>query len=62
MDHKEALESMAVERYLLGELSPAQNESFEQHAISCDECAIDLRICKILLHGVSESFRRSKTE
>jgi Putative zinc-finger len=39
MDHKLATDSMAVERYLLGELTPDERTQFEHHAFTCDECA-----------------------
>lgn len=34
---------MAVERYLLGELSGASLDSFEEHLFDCPECAMDLK-------------------
>jgi Putative zinc-finger len=43
MDHNEAFQSQACEKYLLGELSPAQRDAFEDHYFSCAECAIQLR-------------------
>ncbi|HVT98326.1 MAG TPA: zf-HC2 domain-containing protein [Acidobacteriaceae bacterium] len=43
MDHGEAVELMATERYLLGELSPEQREAFEAHFFECYECALDIR-------------------
>jgi hypothetical protein len=43
MNHQEALREMAVERYLLGELSGASLDSFEEHLFECPECAIDLK-------------------
>jgi len=39
MNHQEALETQAVERYQLGELAPAERDGFEQHYFSCPECA-----------------------
>jgi len=39
MDHTLATDSMAVERYLLGELNPDERREFEEHAFTCDECA-----------------------
>jgi Putative zinc-finger len=39
MDHTLATDSMAVERYLLGELHPDERREFEEHAFACDECA-----------------------
>jgi hypothetical protein len=43
MDHTEALEQMATERYLLDELTPEQREAFEEHLFDCQECVLDLR-------------------
>jgi hypothetical protein len=44
MNHQEALQKMAVERYLLGELSGASLESFEEHLFECSECAMDVKM------------------
>lgn len=41
MDHREAVETMASERYLLGELSPELRDAYEEHLFSCTECAND---------------------
>lgn len=43
MDHSEALQQMAAERYLLNELTPDAREAFEEHLFDCQECALDLR-------------------
>ena len=43
MEHGEAVELMATERYLLGELTPEQREAFEAHFFECYECALDVR-------------------
>ena len=43
MDHTEAVQLMATERYLLGELSAEQREAFEEHFFECYECALDVR-------------------
>ncbi len=43
MDHNEATQQMAAERYLLGELPTDLRDAFEEHAFDCPECAIDLR-------------------
>ncbi|MGA8085858.1 MAG: zf-HC2 domain-containing protein [Terracidiphilus sp.] len=43
MDHNEATQQMAAERYLLGELTPELRDAFEEHAFDCPECAVDLR-------------------
>lgn len=43
MNHGEAVEQMAGERYLLDELTPDTREAFEEHVFDCQECALDLR-------------------
>lgn len=43
MDHNEALKLQAVEKYILGELSPRLRNEFEEHYFDCADCAINLR-------------------
>ena len=43
MDHSEAVQQMAAERYLLDELTLDAREAFEEHLFDCPECALDLR-------------------
>ena len=43
MDHSEAVREMAVERYLLDELTPHVRDAFEEHMFDCRVCAEDLR-------------------
>src|SRR5580704_6256623 len=43
MNHQDALEEMAVERYLLGELSGTSLDRFEEHLFDCPECAMDVK-------------------
>jgi len=47
MNHDEAVEQMAVERYLLGALDPGAQEEFEEHMFGCPECALDSRVTKV---------------
>jgi hypothetical protein len=44
MDHSEALQLMATEKYLLDEFPREMREQFEEHFFTCPECAIDLRM------------------
>jgi hypothetical protein len=44
MDHTEAVNQMAVEKYLLGELPPDVRDAFEEHFFDCAECAVDMRV------------------
>jgi hypothetical protein len=43
MTHEDALRQMAVEQYLLGELSGEPRDAFEEHFFECDICAADLK-------------------
>lgn len=39
MTHADAIRLYAAERYVMGELSPAERDSYEDHYFSCVECA-----------------------
>jgi hypothetical protein len=43
MDHNQAVEIQAVERYLLGDLDPGERDSFEEHYFTCPVCAGEVR-------------------
>ena len=43
MNHIEAIELKAVDRYLLNELPPEQRDEFEGHLFDCHECAAEMR-------------------
>jgi hypothetical protein len=43
MNHQDALQEMAVERYLLGELGGASLDRFEEHLFECSECGADVK-------------------
>jgi hypothetical protein len=43
MNHQDALQEMAVERYLLGELNGAALDRFEEHVFECPQCVMDLK-------------------
>ena len=51
MNHQDALQEMAVERYLLGELNGASLDSFEEHLFECSECAMDVKTGGIFIDG-----------
>jgi hypothetical protein len=54
MEHTQAVETKAVERYLLGELAPSSREEFEKHFFDCKECSEDLRIGTLFLDTTKE--------
>jgi hypothetical protein len=51
MDHAEASTTFATDRYLLGELSAAEADAFEEHYFDCADCTDDLRAGMQLLSG-----------
>lgn len=42
MDHEMAVRLQASEKYLLGELAPAERDAFEEHLADCSRCMEDL--------------------
>lgn len=51
MDHSEATAAYAPDRYLLGELTAAEADSFEEHFFDCVGCADELRIGMRFMNG-----------
>jgi hypothetical protein len=43
MEHKEAVRLQAAEKYLMGELSNAQRDEYEEHYFDCPSCAEELK-------------------
>lgn len=43
MEHERVVQSLAVESYLLGEMTPGEREAFEEHYFECGICAEDVR-------------------
>jgi Putative zinc-finger len=57
MDHNQATELTAIERYLLKEMSPQEREEFEEHYFDCQECAIDLRATAAFMDAARKEFQ-----
>jgi anti-sigma factor RsiW len=62
MQHQEAVDTLACERYLLGEMTAAERESFEEHYFACAECADDVRAGAAMKDGVRAGFIKAKSE
>jgi Putative zinc-finger len=43
MDHLDAAQNKAVERYMLGDLTASEVEEFERHFFDCPQCSEELR-------------------
>jgi|SRR5579871_783104 len=57
MNHQDALQEMAVERYLLGELSGAALDRFEEHLFDCPLCVTDLRTGSTFINAARGELR-----
>lgn len=51
MEHQEATAASLPERYLLGELTAAEADAFEEHYFDCADCADDVRAGMQLMEG-----------
>jgi len=58
MEHAEAVNQYAVEKYLLGELSPEARDAFEEHYFGCEECAADLKMATIFIAQAKKELAR----
>jgi len=61
MDHAEAARKLAVEQYLLGELSGPQREEFEEHFFDCPECVEALEMGAGLMQNARAVFQEEGT-
>jgi hypothetical protein len=57
MDHQQATQLMAVEKYLLLELTPEVRDQFEEHFFDCQECATDLGATVAFMEAAKREFR-----
>ena len=58
MDHQEATQLTAVEKYLLNEMSPELRDEFEEHFFDCQECAADVRATAAFLDAARVELRK----
>lgn len=57
MDHSEAVRTKAVEQYFLGELRGEQRDAFEEHFMTCSECAQEVRVAAMFMENAREVLR-----
>jgi hypothetical protein len=56
MDHRMSVKIQAAEKYLLGELPPAERDAFERHYFECPECAEEVRLAFAFADNVTAVF------
>ncbi len=56
MEHQDAVDSRALERYLLGEMSDVERQAFEQHYFDCPECAAGVEAGATLAANAATAF------
>ena len=57
MDHHQATQLTAVEKYLLDELPPELRDEFEEHFFDCQDCATDLRATAGFIDAAKREFK-----
>lgn len=57
MDHDLAIKTYAADRYLLGELTEAEIEEYEDHFFSCPACAQEVKLTSEFIAGAREVFK-----
>jgi len=56
MQHSEADQTLAVERYLLGDMTASEVEQFEEHLFLCPECAESVKSGTVFIKSVRAVF------
>jgi hypothetical protein len=57
MDHNQSTNLMAVEKYLLEELTPELRDEFEEHFFDCQECALDVQATAAFMAAAKQEFK-----
>jgi Putative zinc-finger len=58
LTHTQAVDSMATERYLLGEMTDTERLAFEDHFFGCAECAEEVRLAALMANGARAGLAR----
>jgi anti-sigma factor RsiW len=62
MDHQTAIKTLAAERYVLGELTGAEREAYEEHAFNCVVCAAELKATADFKETLQETLKGEATK
>lgn len=54
MEHQQAIQNLAVESYLLDQMTPQERDAFEEHYFECTVCAEDIRAASRFLEDARE--------
>ena len=57
MNHQEAVQIEAVDKYLLNDMTPEIRDEFEEHFFDCQECSTDLRATAAFMDGARKEFK-----
>ncbi len=57
MDHSDAEQMKAAERYMLGDLTVSEVEEYERHFFDCPQCSEELRVLTIFQENARAVFR-----
>lgn len=57
MEHESVIANRAVERYILGEMTADERDSFEEHYFTCGDCAEDVRQASAFVANAKEIWR-----
>jgi hypothetical protein len=60
MEHEQAVRSLAVECYLLGEMTPGEREAFEDHYFECAVCGDDVRSAAHFIGDLKETLEAGR--
>ena len=60
MEHTEAIDTGAAERYALGEMSEAERDQYEEHFFDCPDCADEVRSATLFLENAGALAREGE--
>src|SRR5713101_8336644 len=60
MNHNEAIQMQAAEKYILGELPAVLRDGYEEHFFDCAECALDVKAAAVFADTTREVLRQEK--
>jgi hypothetical protein len=60
MEHAEAIDTGAAERYALGRMSEAERDRYEEHFFDCHDCAEEVRSASLFLENAEAVVRESE--